>query len=369
MTKVFLINPFSFEAVGLNSKSEIIHNVPHKSFLSFLRAKGIEVEHQYLGENMFRENRKIHKENFFRIDYKLNRSNKKFKKQFSNAYLKYISVENPDFVIINMSAHASLFCYAIAKSQLERGKKYICMLGGQHFSNTNSNFDYYQGAHKIIVHTEIQKQDMLGMHMFKNKDIFVMPLGINIVNYSKSNNVSNDVVYTGRIINWKRIELAIEAIKYARKNGMESNLDIYGPISNIKYYKDLVKRIKEENLEEYIKFKGVVGNKTLNDLYMKYSLFLLPSKKETFGMVMIEAMASGLPVIAVNDKGGPLDIIRDGIDGFLCNEEDFPETVFNALSDKNRLAEIKENAFLRSHNEFDFKTINQKLFLDLELDG
>jgi len=67
-------------------------------------------------------------------------------------------------------------------------------------------------------------------------------------------------------------------------------------------------------------FPGFLRGEELVDAYRAADVFLFPSTTETFGLVALEAMACGVPVIAAN-TGGVLDIIRDGENGLLFNPE------------------------------------------------
>ena len=67
-------------------------------------------------------------------------------------------------------------------------------------------------------------------------------------------------------------------------------------------------------------FPGFMRGEELVDAYRAADVFLFPSTTETFGLVALEAMACGVPVIAAN-TGGVLDIIRDGENGLLFNPE------------------------------------------------
>ena len=68
---------------------------------------------------------------------------------------------------------------------------------------------------------------------------------------------------------------------------------------------------------------GTVDQVDLVPYYQKADLLLLPSEHESFGMVMVEAMACGTPVAALKGSGGPDEVVEDGINGLLCNKEDF----------------------------------------------
>ncbi|MGQ9681752.1 MAG: glycosyltransferase family 4 protein [Anaerolineae bacterium] len=68
-------------------------------------------------------------------------------------------------------------------------------------------------------------------------------------------------------------------------------------------------------------FTGYLQGEDLARAYAAADLFAFPSANETFGNVVLEAMASGLPVVAPR-SGGPVDHVRDGHNGFLCAPDD-----------------------------------------------
>ena len=87
-----------------------------------------------------------------------------------------------------------------------------------------------------------------------------------------------------------------------------------------------------------VEFKGYVPHNKLKDIYTKADIFVFPSKLDTFGLVILEAMACGLPVVAYNVPS-PSDIVIDGHTGHLGdNMEHNIERVFHKLD------EFSENA-------------------------
>ena len=69
-----------------------------------------------------------------------------------------------------------------------------------------------------------------------------------------------------------------------------------------------------------VQFTGTLTGEALAAMYASADLFVFPSQTETFGQVIQEAMASGLPVIAQR-KGGPADLVRPGVTGYLADLE------------------------------------------------
>ena len=72
-----------------------------------------------------------------------------------------------------------------------------------------------------------------------------------------------------------------------------------------------------ETLGEHATFLGWLEGEELAVAYASADLFLFASRTDTFGQVLLEAQASGLPVVAVAE-GGPCSLVRDGVTGRLC---------------------------------------------------
>jgi len=79
--------------------------------------------------------------------------------------------------------------------------------------------------------------------------------------------------------------------------------------------------LKRKNPRATLKFLGYVTDKELEGHYSSADVFVAPSRFESFGLVLIEAMRHGIPVIAC-DVGGMREIISDGVDGYLVKVED-----------------------------------------------
>lgn len=99
-------------------------------------------------------------------------------------------------------------------------------------------------------------------------------------------------------------------------------------------------------------FTGKLVEQQLSEVYASADLFVFPSLTETFGNVVLEAMASGLPVLAANE-GGPKNIIQEGKTGFLLepkNEKAFNERIDLLIDNRPLYDEIKENALSYARN-------------------
>lgn len=126
------------------------------------------------------------------------------------------------------------------------------------------------------------------------------------------------LLYVGRISFEKNIEKIIKSLALIKEKGInKAKLVLVGEGTSLKQLKGIV---KSSGLQEHVKFVGAVNSEIVKSYYQISDLFTFTSTSETFGMVIIEAMASGLPVLAVKAPGA-VDIITDGFDGLLVKDD------------------------------------------------
>lgn len=114
---------------------------------------------------------------------------------------------------------------------------------------------------------------------------------------------------------YKGLHLLIQAFAQAFKGQEHIILEIGGEGREENNLKKLVHKL---GMEKQIKFLGVLSRSQVRDALYRADAFVLPSDYETFGVVFIEAMATGLPVIA-SRSGGPVEIIKNDELGILIN--------------------------------------------------
>ncbi|MDI6777611.1 MAG: glycosyltransferase [Patescibacteria group bacterium] len=107
----------------------------------------------------------------------------------------------------------------------------------------------------------------------------------------------------------------------------------------------LIKKVSETGLNDKVIFIGIVSDKEKKDYYAAGDVFVYASKSETQGMILTEAMYSGLPIVAVRATGAK-DIIKDGKTGFLVAEdkEEFSHAVQKLIDDENLRKNFGEKA-------------------------
>jgi glycosyltransferase involved in cell wall biosynthesis len=158
-------------------------------------------------------------------------------------------------------------------------------------------------------------------------------------------------LYVGALRPTKGIEYLVGAIPQVveKINNVKFLLIGDGDSSYERKIFDLVKKLKASR---YIEFKGRVDKQKLPAYYQKADLFILPSISEPQGLVILEAMASGLPVVA-SKVGGIPEMVRDGYNGLLVPAGD-SNALFGAiieiLSNKEQYENCSKNALDSVHN-------------------
>ncbi len=119
-----------------------------------------------------------------------------------------------------------------------------------------------------------------------------------------------NVLYAGRLTREKGVDLLAEAFLDAHSRDPRLHLVLAGGGPELQ-------RLRERVGEEHATFLGWLQGEELAQAYASADVFLFPSATDTFGQVILEAQASGLPVVAVA-AGGPLSLIEDRVSGLLC---------------------------------------------------
>ncbi len=113
----------------------------------------------------------------------------------------------------------------------------------------------------------------------------------------------------------KGLEVLLDALGHLRRNGMDVRLLAIGPFETERYEASVRKQLQRDGLEDHVTFVGFT--QSVADYFREMHVFVLPSLfGEGMPMVVLEAMASGLPVVSTEVEGIP-EVIRDGREGLL----------------------------------------------------
>lgn len=141
------------------------------------------------------------------------------------------------------------------------------------------------------------------------------------------------VLFVGRLGFEKRVDLLIEAFAILKRKRNNCSLLIVGdgPDNVVNHLKNLAQKVSD------IHFTGFIVGEAKANLLASCDVFCSPSPYETFGLTVVEAMASGIPVITVN-SGAVTDYLIDGVNGYLAPPNDVEELAYcieKALSSNN----------------------------------
>lgn len=134
------------------------------------------------------------------------------------------------------------------------------------------------------------------------------------------NTQSKKIISVGYLDAIKGFDMLVDVAEIVFSCHSDWTWDIYG---DGRERETLHNKIREKNLQDKVFLRGY--NSNINDLYEKYSFFVLTSRKEGMGVVMIEAQKNHLPVVAFDVPCGPSDIIVNEENGFLIKPFDIEE--------------------------------------------
>ncbi|MDD2653089.1 MAG: glycosyltransferase family 4 protein [Sulfurimonas sp.] len=195
----------------------------------------------------------------------------------------------------------------------------------------------YLGAKKSQV--DMQKVEDLRAK-YKLKDTFVVGI-------------------VGRICEDKGQYIVIEALAKLKEPNIKAL--IVGHTMSEAYLSELKKRVKHLGLEERVLFSGFT--KDVNEHISLCDVTVLASQKETFGLVVIESMINRVCSLAT-DRGGPLEIIQDGVDGLLFDRtaENLAQKIAYLYKNPDAKKSLAEAGYVRAKKDFGYDVQMQKLY-------
>jgi glycosyltransferase involved in cell wall biosynthesis len=156
----------------------------------------------------------------------------------------------------------------------------------------------------------------------------------------------NFILASGRIVRLKRFDYLIES--YAKlPEKIKKNLHLVFAGKEDRAEKESLVRLAKHLNVRNIRFLGPLDKKELHALYAAAKLTVLTCPGEYFGLVPVESMASGTPVVSWKDNAGPQETILDGETGYLAkpySTVDMSDKIHKTLSKKWKNNKIKEYA-------------------------
>lgn len=196
------------------------------------------------------------------------------------------------------------------------------------------------------------------------KKCFISYLTVDINKYlrEKSDYSGKQLLYVGSLIQRKGIDLLLPALA---KTSDDIRLVLVGEGQE----KELLEKQAEElGISSRIEFKGYVEGEPLRELYNSSDVFILPTREDCFGLVILEAMCASLPVISSKYADGAFDLVNEGENGHIVDPEDedaFAKAIEDIFADEGRLYEMGQKSYVKAH-EFAFSEVAKGCIESLE---
>ena len=219
----------------------------------------------------------------------------------------------------------------------------------------------YQKADKIICVSQDTASVLKKEYQIKKSKTAVIPNGVNLSYFEPLKNIkkeSKGLIFVGRLDKRKGIDWLIEAVPLIKRKIPRVKLFVAG---GGKFRNELEKEVVNHKLEKNIVFLGFIRDEELSEWYNRAEATIIPSVFEGFGIIAIESMACGTPVLATNVQG-IREIIDDGKNGILVNygnKKALAEKAIKLLKNKSLRDKLTKEG-LKTAKKYDWERISQK---------
>lgn len=214
---------------------------------------------------------------------------------------------------------------------------------------------YMRRCHHIVVPSESIREILVAEYGVEAMTT-VVPTGIDLQPYQDASGRAirqkhgwegeTILISVSRLAKEKNWDRLLEAVSMVMRSHEGIRLVILG---DGPYRKELDKRAEELGIAERVAFTGKVQFAEVPNYLKAADMFCFASLTETQGLVTLEAMAAGLPVVAV-EATGTRDVIKHGEDGFLTPDDShaLAEAISKVLADQDLMARLKEASFKKA---------------------
>jgi len=218
---------------------------------------------------------------------------------------------------------------------------------------TIEKYNYKKNHYKRLISiSNYMKYQMVTYNNIPTEDIVVIPNGIDCNKFKPDNlrrrttrktlNLDDDdilLLFSGNDFDKKGVKFLISAFRLIKTKNVK--LVITGRDRKMQYYKQLISKL---GLNDKIVIKGFVPE--IRDYYNAADIFVFPTLYEPFGLVITEALATGLPVIT-SKSAGAAELITDGFEGLLLNDptnsEEIAEKICVLLENEKMRTQMGKN--------------------------
>lgn len=287
---------------------------------------------------------------------------RKSKVIFKNAIFKNIEKLISEYDIIQPCEYNQYQSMYLAKKYPDKTVIYH----GPYYSKFNKKYNlmckffdvfylrnYIKKDTKFIVKSNLAKE-FLEVKGIKTENITVSGVGIDIemlstpkeykeidfINQIKKSKYEQKLLYIGRWEKRRNIKFLFDTLKNIIDLGYDTGLVMIGS-GDIEYKQECIQYAKDIGIYSRILYLDKLEQKYLSSIYKECDIFLLPTLYEIFGMVLLEAMYYGLPVITTYNGGSDI-LINNRVNGFIeelyCNK--WSEIIIELLDNNEKRLQI-----------------------------
>lgn len=264
-------------------------------------------------------------------------------------YVKYIKTAielrklKTDIVISTRTVHNFLVSNFVRK-----GIKKIAWEHNHHNDNKRYISSLVNSCKKMNCLVTVSKELKDFYEEYLGKKVYFIPNCLDNMPNKLSKLDSCNIISVGRLSKEKAFDDLLRLFKKVSIKHSNWHLNIVGDGME---KNDLLSLAKELKLGDKVTFHGYQDKDYINDLLLDSSIYVMTSKTESFGLVLIEAMSYGVPVLSYTSAQGANEIIDDGKDGFLIrnrSEDDMIDKIDLLINDEKLRKKMGKEARIKS---------------------
>ncbi len=209
-------------------------------------------------------------------------------------------------------------------------------------------------AKAIISLSPSMTEEMIREYGVRGEKIHEIPNGIKYSEFKRDEERGDFVLYSGRLTEQKGILELLDAIKLCKRELRMTGEDVFGG-------KWIERVIREKGVKKYVHLLGFLEREEFIEVLGRAKVFVLPSLYESFGIVALEAMASGTPLIISNGCGFS-EYLEDGKNALVVSPKagEIAQAIERLMEDRQLWKKLRRNG-MRFAKKLDWSRIAKRV--------